>query len=273
MLITTRSAPGATAPLGNMKTLVLLAALLAACSPPPETPTNVPPAGMVHPYTGQKVEAIRQALTFDASVRVTKHLDYNPNWDGVLAGAVAGTVGSPRVDPANQLSCRPFWVSVWRQDDPTIVYAWYYASASAVGIGRTDLLPSGISQLYTKTCDYEFRANGSGPSMPYIPVNHGNLWVAAWPTCPTISQGIGGVGSFNPQLFTVNAGESKTLSLSNGYGPYGWKTTWGAVASQCGMNGGSDPRWNTPTTLGLHWCESTTGGCLPGSNHDITVVW
>jgi hypothetical protein len=273
MTTTTRSAAGANAPLGNMKTLALFAALLAACSAPPETPGIATPPGMVHPYTGQKVEEIARALTYDASVRVTKHLTYNANWDGVLGGAFASSAGNPRVDPANQLSCPSFWVSVWRQDDPGVVYAWYYASAAAVTIGRADIPPPDLAPIYTKACDYEFRNGGSGPAFPYIPVNHGNLLVSAWPTCPNIAQGISGVSAFNPQVFSVAAGESKTLTLASGYGPYGWKSTWASVAQQCGMPNAGDSRWNSPTTLGIHWCEATGSGCLPNSNHDIYATW
>lgn len=258
-----------------MKTLALLAALLAACSPPPEadtaapptpaqvSPPGMPPPGTVNPFTGVKVEEIRQPLTYDTSVVILKDFVMDPNWDGTLDGRFPRSIADHSVYGASWVThCPDMWYSVWRADDPGIVYGWSKLSVKAVGIGAAGLMPSsamGGAPMYfgPTACNYEFRKGCTGQACAYIPANHGQLYAAVWPVCPNPADGISGVQVFSPVLFNVPASsQGYTLRMPSGKGPYGWRQPWRDVLHWCHIT--DDPEWNSGT-LHIGWRDSVSG--------------
>jgi hypothetical protein len=248
MKTTTRSASGANAPLGTMKTLALLAALLAACSPPPD-PDRAPDPGAAQPIS-------RALINSDGpyAARIEFKITYTWDYDQALYGGYStGTVSSDHASWTNRsfvgpsyspaLVCPALWVFMNKPGGATVVDVTGLTAYSRV-LGRGNWADpyNGQKIEQTQSCSYKVDNVGINRAQN---VDY-KLWVG-------LDCNAGGFGGFR-------AGGGTSLASGIDY----W--SWNLTPQSPPEPGAPGPRYMInqagPGVYGAHslW-ESVTYGC------------
>lgn len=281
-----RILPGANAPSGMKKlAALLLLFIVAACDgPPPSEPARA-------------VETKRQAISFPGDIagtlKITRRIQHQKYWDGVLAGAWS-PYSSDAAPPAASIQCPRMWVAVarWmhvRWSDGTQEDLWednqynFLTDPTSIKLDSEGFYNGPSSGPVVQYCNYTVCKPGTslaaGNCAP-LDLKGGDTYVWMTPACPgNPNRGVGGIAEFDGRYIFIgrdpnhqNTPYAQTMA-DTWNGPFGAKKMWRDFASQCGY--GPGPKWSAPTDLKITWCDGVNGRppCLPMSTHVANALW